>query len=98
MDEFIDAFRRIAPFGELQKARDACDDAEAEAARVAALPHPDLPAAQAALTAAQQQKAQLLAQQTQLTGQIALADQPRGCTGAHRWPLHKITSKACKTL
>lgn len=75
LDEFIDAFRRVAPFGELQKALDACDDAEAEADRVEALPHPDLPAAQAALAAAQQQKAQLLAQQSQLTGQVALSDQ-----------------------
>jgi hypothetical protein len=74
LDQYIDVFRRIAPFGDLLKAQVASDAAEAEAARLRALPHPDLPAAEAAAANARARLAQLRSEQTGLPGRLTAAE------------------------
>ena len=77
LDQFIAVFRRIVPFGELLKARVAWEDAEAEAARLRTLGHPDLADAERALNAARMRHDQLLAEQASLPGRIAEAEAQR---------------------
>jgi hypothetical protein len=74
LDQFIAVFRRIAPFGELLKAQVALEQADAEVERLRLLGHPDLPAAEAALTAARTRHQQLLAEQAALPARVAAAD------------------------
>jgi hypothetical protein len=73
-DRFIAVFRRVAPFGDLFKSQLAVEAADAEVARLNGLPHPDLAAAQAALSAAQTQLAQLVAERAALPNRIAAAE------------------------
>jgi hypothetical protein len=70
LDQYIAVFRRIAPFGELAKAQVLAEDTKAEADRLRALPHPDLAAANAALTTAQRTHTQLTQERDRLPGQL----------------------------
>jgi hypothetical protein len=73
LDQYLRPFRRIAPFGELATTEARAADTAARVAELRSSGHPELPAANVAVTTAQRRHSALVNERNAIAGQLATA-------------------------